>query len=68
MLGHMKKKKEHEEEKKLHLNRGVEILLRAQEKKKEELKIFNLKFNRIVFGYRINFEFYISKKKRPGRK
>lgn len=62
MHGNMKKKKNLEEREKLHLNRGVEILLKVQEKKQPELKIFNLKFNRNLFDYKINFEFFITKK------
>lgn len=69
MHGRMRNKKEPDEGKRLHLNRGVEILLRAQEKKKPELKIFNLNFNRILFGYRIRFEFFVTKTKASsGRK
>ena len=34
MLGNMKKNEDQEEEKILHLNKGVEVLLRSREKKK----------------------------------
>jgi hypothetical protein len=61
MLGNMKKNEDQEEEKSLHLNKGVEVLLRSREKKKLELKIFDFKFNQILFGHKINFEFFVSK-------
>lgn len=58
----MKKKKNQEERKKLPLNRGVEILLRSQEKKKEP-KVFNFKFERLLFGYIVKFEIFVHKQK-----
>jgi len=62
----MKKKKNQEERKNLPLNRGVEILLRSQEKK-EKFKVFNFKFERVLLGYNVRFEIFVNKQKNPGR-
>lgn len=62
MLGGMRKVKD-QEEKNSHLNRGVELLLRYQEKKKPEQKIFGFRFNRVILNRRIHFEFMITKPK-----
>jgi hypothetical protein len=59
----MRKTKD-QEEKNSHLNRGVELLLRYQEKKKPELKLFDFIIDRVLFQHRIHFEFFITKPKK----
>ena len=63
MLGSMRKK-ENQDEEKMHLNKGLEVLLKSKEKKKPELKLFDFIIDRVLFQHRIHFEFFITKPKK----
>jgi len=48
MLGNIVMTKDREEGKRLSINRGVELMLRKSQKKKEDLKVFQIGFEKTI--------------------
>ena len=65
MLGIIVMKKEPEREKRnlnnneLHINRGVELLLRNRRKRDESPKTFQVEFGKMISLFRREFHFYL---------